>query len=312
MTHYVSQLLEKPFIHDTWARWSRKEAVALLIATTRSYLRTSCSQLAAGVALFAMLSLLPLLVVIVSVLPPLMTLLFPHYEIRIAILRLANVTVSPVARNWLGEVLSSLTSGSLATDLLSLLTFAWAALNVFTQLDGAFTQILKDGDSAGDGMHIGRMVAGQLRQRRNAALLFVLALASFMSGAILGSINFRAERALAVGPSSPVVVVLAAVLSWAVSAVFLMLLYRWWMPGQVAWRSCLLGAAIAAGSNHLVRLLVTNFVDGTIGASNTNIGGPLALMLGIYLIVQNILLGAIIARQYSLIASGPVAAQEKS
>jgi len=46
-------------------------------------------------------------------------------------------------------------------------------------------------------------------------------------------------------------------------------------------------------------VLVTYFVDTTIGATNANIGGPLALMLGVYLVSQNVLIGAILVRQYS-------------
>lgn len=301
MSSYFNRLLERPAIKDAWARVSRIQAVELTIDVVRSYLRTNCSQMAAGVALFAMLSLLPLLIVMVSLLPLVMVRIFPHYEIRVAILRAANVTVSPVARNWLNEVLTSLDHNSLVVDVLSFLTFAWAASNVFSQLDGAFSQILKDGETHSPGLHIGKIVVDQVRQHRNAFVLFILALASFVSGTFLGAFSVQAERALSVGPSSPGMVVLGAVLSWVVSGLFLAMLYRWWMPGQVSWRSCILGAGIAAGADHLVRLLVTNFVDSTIGASYTNIGGPLALMLGAYLIIQNILIGAIIARQYSLL-----------
>jgi hypothetical protein len=54
---------------------------------------------------------------------------------------------------------------------------------------------------------------------------------------------------------------------------------------------------VAAGANLLVRILVTYFVDTTIGATNPSIGGPLALMLGVYLFSQNVLIGCILVRQ---------------
>src|SRR5689334_6853239 len=86
---------------ETWDRISKVRIVRLGIDVYRSYSDTHCSQLAAGVALFAMISLLPMLIVMVSVLPRLIVPLFPRYDARVAILHLAGIGVSPVARRWL-------------------------------------------------------------------------------------------------------------------------------------------------------------------------------------------------------------------
>lgn len=287
---------------ELWERHRDRPLVRLAVDVTSSFVRTNASQMAAGVALFVMLSLLPLLVVMVSVVPLAMTPLLPHYDIRQAILRVVSVAVSPVARNWVGEVLNSLARNGVVVDGLSLLTFVWAASGAFYQLDKAFTRILKDEEeSSSQGLQVRRIVVDQIRQRRNTFLLFGMALATFLSWNFIGVGTASADRALKVGPGAPGIFIVASVVNWVVTGVFLAILYRGWLPGQVVWRGCILGAAIASAADHLVRLLVTNFIDTTIGATAANVGGPLALMLGVYLTVQNILLGAIIARQYTLV-----------
>jgi uncharacterized BrkB/YihY/UPF0761 family membrane protein len=86
--------------------------------------------------------------------------------------------------------------------------------------------------------------------------------------------------------------------TWLEGVLFLALLYRWLLPEKTRWRGILMGAMVASAANLLVRALVTSFVDATIGATNADIGGPLALMLGVYLASQNILIGGILVRQH--------------
>lgn len=90
---------------DLVKRLSTYRLARLANASWSSFLRTNCTQMAAGIALFAMLSLLPLLMVMVSVVPVLAQPLAPGYDIRRGILHFAQLTISPVARRWLGEVL---------------------------------------------------------------------------------------------------------------------------------------------------------------------------------------------------------------
>jgi membrane protein len=299
LTRYWQRLLE------TWQRWSRLRLIRLALATYSSYGRTNCSLMAAGVAFYAMLSLLPLLIVMVSLLPLAMLRFFPHYDVRLSLQHMAQVTVSPVARRWLTEVLTSLKRNSAVVDGFSLLSLAWTASNVFGELDQAFKQILMDGGAQPVGASLRQKVLDQVRQRRNAFLLFSLALASFIAANVIGITNTLLQRNVSAIAGLPPLAWGAAAASWLVSGVFLSLLYRGWMPSQVGWLGCLLGAAVAASANELVRLLVANFVDSTIGAAYTNVGGPLALMLGVFLIIQNILVGAIVARQYTVTAVEP-------
>jgi membrane protein len=293
-------------IHRAWARICRYRVVQLAVATANSYMSANCSQLAAGVALFAMLSILPLLMLMVSALQPALHPLMPNYDIRVGIQRFAQVTFSPVARRWLQEVLLSLKRNSLAVDGFSLLTFGWAAVGAFSQLDTAFHQIWRANTAPGTAFNLRVMVTSQVRQRRNATLFLLLALASFISAHFIGVEESSVQRQLPTGFSQEFLQVANPVLSWLASVFFLTLLYRWLLPTAVTWQAALLGAVVASSLNLAVKFLVTNFVDTTIGASAVNIGGPLAVVLGIYLIVQNILIGCIVVRQYMLLKSaGP-------
>jgi membrane protein len=273
--------------------------VRLANASWSSFLRTNCTQMAAGIALFAMLSLLPLLMVIVSVGPALAQPLAPGYDIRRAILRFAQLTISPVARRWLQEVLQSLADSSAVVDVFSFLTFAWATSNVFSQVDVSFHRIWEDGSSLDRGIGFRQVVIGQFRRRRNALLLLGLVVIGFVGTSLLG----RWLTELEGGPAArrAVLPIATSLSSWIMGALILTLLYRWLAPARVPWRAVLLGAAVASAANQLVSLLVASFVDTTIGATNVNIGGPLALMLGVFLFVQNILIGCVIVRQYVLL-----------
>ena len=265
-------------------------------ATWHSYRRTNCSQMAAGVALFAMLSLLPLMMLMVSVLAPLVQSLIPAYDMRRGILHFAQITVSPVVRQWLQDILQSFTQNSIVVNVLSFLTFVWAASNVFSQLDASFHRIWQDGDSS-PAANWRRVVYEQIRRRRNAFLLLLLGSVYFVGTSLVGRWTTEWTTAVA-GRFSLAQEGAIALVAWLEGVLFLGLLYWWLLPGKTQWRGVLFGASIASGANLLVRALVTSFVDTTIGAASAVIGGPLALMLGVYLVSQNVLVGAILVRQY--------------
>jgi membrane protein len=274
----------------------RSRLAQLIGAIWHSYRRTNCSQMAAGVALFAMLSLLPLMVLMVSVLAPLAQSLIPTYDISRGILHFAQITVSPIARQWLQDVLQSFTQNNAVVSLFTFLAFVWAASNVFSQLDASFHRIWRDGE-ANPAANWRYVVFEQIRRRRNAFLLLLLGIIYFVGTSLIGRWATEWTTALA-GRFSPVQQITTSLVAWLEGALFLALLYWWLLPGKTLWLGVLVGAIIAAGANLLVRVLVTNFVDTTIGATSAIIGGPLALMLGVYLVSQNVLIGAIVVRQY--------------
>jgi uncharacterized BrkB/YihY/UPF0761 family membrane protein len=243
------------------------------------------------------LSLLPLIVLLVSVLAPLMQTIDPAFDMRRGILRFAQITVSPVARQWLQDVLQSFTQSNVVVNALTFLTFVWAASNVFSQLDASFHRIWFDGEvnPTATWRHV---VVEQIRRRRNAFLLLLSGVIYFVGTSFIGRWTTEWTTALA-GRFSLVQSVTTSCVTWLEGVLFLALLYWWLLPGKTTWRGVLVGASCAAGANLLVRILVTYFVDTTIGATSAVIGGPLALMLGVYLVSQNVLIGAILVRQYS-------------
>ncbi len=290
---------------DLLRRLATYRLVRLANASWSSFLRTNCTQMAAGIALFAMLSLLPLLMVMVSVVPVLAQPLSPGYDIRRGILLFAQMTISPVARRWLQEVLQSLTGNSPVVDVFSFLTFVWATSNVFSQVDVSFHRIWEDGAASNRGISLRQAVIVQFRRRRNAFLLLVLTLTSFVSTSLLGRWVAELEGAPLSRRAALTVPVVTPLSAWVIGIFFLALLYRWLPPGRVPWRAALLGAVGASVANQLVSILVANFVDTTVGATNVNIGGPLALMLGVFLFAQNILIGCVLVRQYMLLDAEP-------
>jgi uncharacterized BrkB/YihY/UPF0761 family membrane protein len=288
-------------MNSAWARVNHYQIVRLVVASVQIYFNANCSQLAAGVALFTMLAILPLLTLMVSALQPALGVLIPHYDIRTGIERFVLVTFSPVARNWMRSIIQTLSRNSLVVDGFSFLAFGWATIGAFGQLDIAFNQLWNTNAGVGATFNWRRVLINQVRQRRNAVLLLLLALASFISAHFIGAEEGTVQRQLPLGLSPLFAQFAIPFFAWLTGMFFLTLLYRWLLPGVVSWRAALLGACLAALLNQVVKLLVTHFVDTTIGASTLAIGGPLALVLGIYLTVQNILIGSIVVRQFMLL-----------
>ncbi len=273
--------------------------VQLVRATYHSYRRTNCSQMAAGVALFGMLSLLPLIVLLVSALAPAARSINSGFDIRREVLHFARITVSPVARQWLADVMQSVTHSSIVIDVFTLLAFGWAALNAFSQLDASFHRIWHDGNIALNATWR-ELMWEQIRRRRNALALLLLVVAGVIGTSLIGrwAMDWETTIASNLSIAQSIVTSLGA---WVEAGIFLALLYRWLLPERVRWRSIGIGAIIASGANVLVTVFVASFVDTTIGATNVAIGGPLSIMLGAYLFSQNVLIGCILVRQSTLI-----------
>jgi uncharacterized BrkB/YihY/UPF0761 family membrane protein len=206
----------------------RSRLAQLVRASWHSYRRTNCSQMAAGIALFAMLALLPLMMLMVSILPVTLQPVLPAFDVRREILHFAQVTVSPVARSWLQGVLQSFASSTVVVDGLTLLAFVWATLNVFGQLDVSFQRIWLDGDT-GQTANWRQMVWEQIRRRRNAFLLLILVLFSFVGTSLIGRWTTEWSATLA-GRYSPDQLIITSVVTWLEGSILLALLYRWLLP----------------------------------------------------------------------------------
>ncbi len=274
-------------------RLRRFRLVALVIAVAENGQRNHITRHAAAIAYFGMLSLLPLIALMVSAAPPLIRLARPDYDINVAIVRLASATVSNVTGRWLAEVLRALGRNSLAIDAVGLLGFGWAALNVFTQIEGAFRRIWRDGAAEAPARSQLRAVAtAQITERGRAAILLLLALADFGVNNLSAALLIEVRGDLPRGWVPIVMPVLVNLLTWVTGALFIAILYRFFIPGRPAWRRVGLAGALVSAANLLIRyLVVQRFVDTTLGASAPAVGGPIALMLWAFLLAQNLLLG---------------------
>lgn len=281
-------------------RLQRLRVVALAVAVYHNTQRNHLTRNAAAIAYFGMLSLLPLIAVVVSAAPPLVRLVRPDYDINQAIVRLASFTVSTVTGRWLGDVLRALGRNSAAVDVIGLLGFGWAAMNVFGQLEGAIRRVWQDGvTEAREAFQLKVAATAQITQRGRALVLLLLALADFglnnLSSLLLTELRGDLPRGWA-----PIVMPIAVNgLTWVTGAIFILVLYRFFIPGRPAWGRVALIAALVSAANLLIRYaVVQRFVDGTLGASTPAVGGPIALLLWAFLLSQNLLLGVALAREW--------------
>jgi uncharacterized BrkB/YihY/UPF0761 family membrane protein len=282
-------------------RLRRYRVAALAVAVYHNSQRNHITRNAAAIAYFGMLSLLPLVAVVVSLGPPVIRLAEPNYDINQAVVRLASFSVSTATGRWLGEVLRALGRNSAAVDAIGLLGFGWAAMNVFGQLEGAIRRVWHDGATeAREGFRLKVAATAQITQRGRALVLLLLALADFglnnLSSLLLTELRGDLPRGWA-----PIVMPIAVnLLTWLTGAVFVAVLYRFFIPGRPAWGRVALIAALVSAANLLMRfLIVQRFIDTTVGASAPAVGGPIALLLWAYLLSQNLLLGVALVREWT-------------
>ena len=282
-------------------RFRQRRPVALAVAVYGNSQRNTITRNAAAIAYFGMLSLLPLIAVVVSLGPPVIRLALPNYDINQAVVRLASFSVSSATGRWLGEVLRALGRNSAAVDAIGLLGFGWAAMNVFSQLEGAIRRVWQDGlIEARSGFQLRAAATAQITQRGRALVLLLLALADFGLNNVSSLLLTELRGDLPRGWAPIVMPVAVNLLTWLTGALFVAVLYRFFIPGRPAWLRIGLAGALVSAANLLMRFLfVQRFIDTTVGASAPAVGGPIALLLWAFLLSQNLLLGVALVREWT-------------
>jgi membrane protein len=278
-------------------RWVR-----LLADTGKGFADDDCGQMAAALGYFALLSVFPLLLLLVSQLPNLLALFGMRLDPTALVLSLIGRQVAPEVADWLAEGLEALKENQGAAGLIGLGALLWSASNVFVQISTSFNRIWQVDDEEGRPTGIRALVRGLLRGRLLTFLLMGLVGVLMLLGSSLTATIVVVQRLF---PHLPLAGLLGGLASWAISVAVSMLalslLYRFVPHTRVHWGDVWLGALLAALVNELAKGLLARFIaSGTAGAYQS-IAGPLALMIWVYFTSQILFAGCEMCRHYALL-----------
>lgn len=279
----------------------------MLQLTAHKWQEDECADMGASLAYYALFSLFPLLLVVLSVFG---FVAGPGSGAREQILLLARESFPPSAYGTVLDTLNSLSENRGAVGVVGFATLLLGASGFFGALDKSFQKIWRAHlEAPADGGLLSKMLAAA-RQRALAFALVLgcvlLVLASMLAGLVIEALLAVAQGVTGVVPFIRLdeVWVLQAVqlgVSFVVLALVLALLYRALPPAAVRFGDVWLGALAAA----LLLLALQRLVVGgvvNLGADYQSygvIGGVMLLMFWIYLTSQVLLLGAELSYAYA-------------
>lgn len=271
----------------------------LVVQTVMKWQQDKCLEMGAALAYYAVFSILPLLLIILSVVG---FFLGPDTDAFPQVMNFVETALPPEAVDTVEDALVRLNQDSVAAGLVSFVLLLFSASSVFSSLDLAVDRIWKVEANSDDD-------AG-LRATAKAAIgkkLFSFALVLGTAGLLLLSlvstlvIQFILQFVDQLAATLPVGdlenLPLAWVLQLGSSALILglavLLLLRFLPSGNVPWKDVWPGALLTTALLLILQQLVSNSVIEIGGqfSSYGVIGGVMILMLWIYLTIQIFFLG---------------------
>jgi len=282
---------------------SRQHWIILLRSTWHNFGEDNCTQMAAAISYFAMLSIFPLLVLTLSLFPNIIRIFSPQFNMASAVLTVVSNTVSPDASVWLSTLLPELSKNQTVINGLGIVSLLWSGSGVFNQLDSSFNRIWRLKEDARLNSGFRAAIKALLRGRFNSLWVLLLIAVIFLVNTFISNALFNIQRrgAAAIVSGQIMTFVLSFVVPILLGFISLALLYRYMAPRHVPWQAVLPGAFIIAIANEFVRLIVAYFVGGIVGAEYKGIAGPLAIMLWVFFTSQNVLFGCELTRHYYMI-----------
>ena len=295
--------------HKSWFH----RVFQLLVDTGTAFSNDDCFTMAAALSYFAVLSALPLLLLLVVAATALATLIAPDFDITAALLNFVQQFFSPEIEAWVRETLPTLAQQTALLSSGNLLLLIWSGANIFGQLDLSFNRIWGTYDSndgeTGASINVRSMAKWYMRGTLRSLLLLVGAFGLFVLDQLLCFALFLLRERLSNLPiveqlrltfDTPLVDATAFFLNF----LSLALLYRYLPPIRAPWRAVFPGALLGAVAIIVANTVLGTMFSGLFAGIYKALGGPIALMLWVNLVGQGILLGCELTRHYWLLLNG--------
>jgi membrane protein len=278
----------------------------LLLDTVGAFWADDCYTKAAALSYYAVLSVLPLLIVLIAGASWVAARVMPEFDVTAAMIDFVKRFSSPEIAAWLQTTLPTLEQQTGLLSGMNLLILLWSAANIFRQLNVSINAIWAVYDQTGAATDMRSMAKWYIHDQFRSFLLLLAALGLFFLDSILRLVLFVLREYLSALPiagqwrsnvGSPLVDATVFILD----VVALALLYRYFPPARIPWRAVLpgaiLGAILIVAASFVLGLMVSGLFAGIYAA----LGGPIVLMLWVNMVGQSILLGCELSRQYWLL-----------
>jgi membrane protein len=290
--------------HTGLRRWFQ-----LLLDTVNAFWADDCYTKAGALAYYAVLSVLPLLIVLILAASAVGQRLVPGLDVATALLDFIERFTSPQIAAWIQQTLSSLEQQTTLLSGINLLIVIWSAANIFRQLNVSISTIWKVYEQTETSSNVFSMAKWYAHDQFRSFLLLLTVLGLFFLDQIVRLVLFVLREYVSALPiaarwSGEFGTPLVDVSVFVLDVLWLALLYRYFPPVRVPWRAVIPGAVLSA-----ILIVVAGFALGLIFSGMfagiyAALGGPIALMLWVNLVGQSVLLGCELTRQYWLMADG--------
>jgi len=286
--------------HSRARRWFR-----LLLDTVNAFWADDCYTKAAALSYYAVLSVLPLLIVLIAAASLIAARVEPEFDITALLIDFIGRYSSPEIAEWVQSILPTLEQQTALLSGINLLILIWSAANIFRQLNVSISSIwgaYKQTEAATD---MRSMAKGYVYDQVRSFLMLLAAFGLFALDLILRLVLYVLRELLS---ALPIAQHLSRVLDTQAvdAAVFILdvlalaLLYRYFPPVRVPWRAVLPGAILGAITIVAAGVILGLVFSGMFAGIYAALGGPIALMLWVNMVGQGVLLGCELTRQYWL------------
>lgn len=288
-------------------RYERSKILRMFVQSVLIWQRENCPEMGAALAYYALFSLFPIILVILSIFG---FWLGPNTYTYNQIMKFAEEALPPAAASVVQSTLTSLNTSSVGAGVTGFLILLFTASGVFAALSRACNRIWGVHPSP----HTPRKVAGMaiafIREKLFAFLLVLgtalLILLSFLSTLAI-NITYRIIQNFSESIEIIQIDKLVSIENLQVGSSFLVLglvlvvLYKVLPATSVAWRDVWLGALIASSVLLILQQMVSSSIV-QVGSRFTSygvIGGVMVLLFWIYITCQVFFFGAALTYSYA-------------
>lgn len=275
-------------------KWIKRELWPTIRAMVSQWRETEGHVLAASLAYYAIFSLFPLLMVLISVMGFLLRFSSPVQQRRADLLQVISENISPQLAEQVAELLDEVRLNAGFSGPVGLVTLLFGALGIFYQLQLAFERIWSSGSEEHGKkslkLRIWNIIHGRLR-----AFLMMLSMGLVMAAAFILSLVLHGIRKHA--PGMPGDQYLWQLVSMAVgvgfNCLFFTVAYKALSIRAVRWIHACAGGLLAALAWEVGRQLLAMFVIGDRYTAYGIVGSFIAILLWIYYASTILLLGGV-------------------
>ena len=271
--------------------WLRTSVWVRVRRTVKGWQDDDDALLAASMAYYAVLSLFPLLLILISVLGFVLRFSPGAQDAQRQLLELLAQNTSAELAQHVELILAEVRTKAAVGGPLGMLALLLAAIGIFAQFERAFDRIWKVKKPAAKG------VVAAIRNalcHRLRAFLMLMSVGLLVGVAFVAGTGISVARSLAIGLPYGTVLwrFVEVLLSVGINWLLFMLIYKVLPKARVLWIDAAQGAAIAAVLWEVNRQLLAALVIGERYSAYGIVGSIIALLLWVYLASSILFFGA--------------------